>query len=389
MDFDEPEIRGTIKEQVSKLVTSLPSDYFKKKDKSKEFPRELWNLLATNGWFGVNIPEEFGGAGLGLSELSLVVQTVASAGAGVIGGNLFTVTSAMVPPALLKYGSESLKHRFLPKLAKGDSICAIGITEPNAGVNTLDIDTFAEKKAGEYVITGQKVWITFAPFSDLMLLVARTTKKEKVVSKSQGLSLFLVNMHDTRIRIAPIDSLAMRPLLSSEVILDGVSVPEDQLIGTQDKGWAQLTSLLNNERVSAASLCLGTGDYVLRRAVEYSKSRIVFGRPIGQNQSIQFPLADSAAKLETARLMLSKATWLYDNGRDCAVEANVAAYMSATAAFEAADRAIQTFGGMGFALETDIERHFRDLRLWRTAPLPEQMVLSLLAQRMLGMPKSY
>ncbi|HZW57560.1 MAG TPA: acyl-CoA dehydrogenase family protein [Nitrososphaerales archaeon] len=389
MDFEEPEIRGTIREEVSKLVQSLPTDYFRKKDKSKQFPEELWDLFAHNRWFGVNIPQEFGGAGLGLTELSLVVQTVAASGAGVIGGNLFTVTSAMVPPAILKYGTESLKRSFLPRLAKGELVCAIGITEPSAGVNTLDIDTFAEKRAGEYVIRGQKVWITFAPFSDLILLVARTTRKENVKARSQGLSLFLVDMHDPRIRINPIESLAMRPLLSSEVSLEDVSVPEENLIGVQDRGWSELTFLLNNERVSAASLCLGTGDYVLRRAVEYAKNRIVFGRPIGQNQSIQFPLADSAAKLETARLMLSKATWLYDTNKECAIEANIAAYVSANAAFEAADRAIQTFGGMGFAVETDIERHFRDLRLWRTAPLPEQMVLSLLAQRMLDLPKSY
>lgn len=389
MDFEEPEIQGTIKEEVSKLMLSLPADYFRKKDRLKEFPKELWDLLAGNGWFGVNIPQEYGGAGLGLTELSQVIQTVAASGAGVIGGNLFTVTSAMVPPAILQYGTESMKREFLPKLAKGKLVCAIGITEPTAGVNTLDIDTFAEKRAGEYIITGQKIWITFAPFSDLMLLIARTTKKENVKSRSNGLSLFLVNMHDPRIHVRPIESLSMRPLLSSEVLLDGVSVPEDRLIGTQDKGWSELTSLLNNERVSAASLCLGTGDYVLRRAVEHAKNRMVFGRAIGQNQSVQFPLADSAAKLQAARLILSKATWLYDNKKECVVEANIAAYFSSIAAFEAADRAIQTFGGMGFAVETDIERHWRDLRLWKTAPLPEQMVLNLLAQKMLGLPKSY
>ncbi len=389
MDFEEAELQKTIKEEISKLVSTLSPGYFRKKDTSKEFPRELWDLLAKNSWFGTNIPEEYGGAGLGLTELSSVIQSVAASGAGVTGGNLFTVTSAMVPPAIQKFGTESIKRSFLPRLARGELICAIGITEPGSGVNTLDIDTFAEKKAGEYIVTGQKIWITFAPVSDLMLLVARTTKKQETKSRTHGLSLFLLDMHQPNVRISPIDGLAMRPLLSSEVRLAEVNIPEENLLGTLDNGWQALTTLLNNERVSAASLCLGTGDYVLRKSAEYAKSRRVFGRPIGQNQSLQFPLADSSAKLETARLMLNKATWLYDNNKECATEANIAAYMSSNAAFEAADRAIQVFGGMGFAVQTDIERHWRDLRLWKTAPLPEQMVLSFLAQRLLGLPRSY
>ncbi len=389
MDFEETEIQKTIKEEVSKLVSSLPGSYYRKKDGSKEFPKELWGLLAKNGWFRTNIPQEYEGAGLGLTELSVVIQNVAASGAGVMGGNLFTVTSAMVPPAILKFGAESLKRSFLPKLARGELICAIGITEPSAGVNTFDIDTFAERKAGEFIVTGQKIWITFAPVADLMLLISRTTKKQDVKKRTQGLSLFLMDMHDPNVHITPIDGLAMRSLLSSEVRLDGVSVPEENLVGVQDSGWEALTALLNNERVSAASLCLGTGDYLLRRAVEQAKNRHVFGRPIGQNQGVQFPLADSSAKLETAGLMLKKATWLYDSNRECAIEANIAAYMASNAAFEVADRAIQVFGGMGFAVETDIERHWRDLRLWKTAPLPEQMVLSFLAQRMLGLPKSF
>lgn len=389
MDFEETETQRTIQEQVFKLASTLPPTYFRTKDKAKEFPNELWDLLAKNGWFGTNIPVDYGGAGLGLADLSIVIENVAASGAGVIGGNLFTVSSAMVPPAILKFGTEYLKSSFLPRLARGELVCAIGITETKIGVNTLDVDTFAEKKAGEYLITGQKTWITFAPVSDLMLLVARTTKKEELKSKTHGLSLFLVDMRDPNIHIAPIDGLSMRPLLSSEVQLGGVSVPEENLVGTKDNGWQQLTTLLNNERVSAASLCIGTGKYVLERAVDYAKNRHVFGRPIGQNQSIQFPLADSFAKLETARLMLDKATWLYDNNKDCAKQANIAAYMASQGAFEAADRAMQTFGGMGFAVETDIERHWRDLRLWKTAPLPEQMVLSFLSQKYLGMPRSY
>ena len=389
MDFAESENQRTIREEVTKLTSSLPNDYFRKQDRAREFPRELWDLLGRNGWFGVNIPQEYGGVGLGLSELSIVIQAVASSGAGVMGGNLFTVTSAMVPPAILKYGTESLKQTYLPKIATGKQVCAIGITEPASGVNTLDIQTFAERKAGEFVISGQKTWITFAPVSDLMLLVARTTKKENVKSRTHGLSLLLVDTHAAGIRISPIEGLSMRPLLSSEVFFDDVSVPEENLVGVQDNGWIELTSLLNNERVSAASLCLGTGEYVLQKATDYSKNRYIFGRPIGQNQSVQFPLADSAAKLETIKLMLSKATWLYDNNKECAIEANIAAYLSSIAAFETADRAIQTFGGLGFATDTDIERHWRDLRLWKTAPLPEQMVLNFLAQRLLKLPKSY
>jgi len=389
LDFDIREEQQLIINQIGKIVKSFPDDYWRMKDSKAEFPVELWQKLASGGWFGLNIPVEYGGAGLGMLELSLAVQAVAQSGAGVMGGNLFTVACGMVPNILVQSGSIKLKDRFLPLLAKGQLVCSIVMTEPGAGVDTFGISTFAEKNGDEYRLNGQKIWITFAPVSDLMLVLARTTPKSQVKLKTEGLSLFLLETKKAGLKIERIEDISMRPLGSSTVYFDDTSIPAENLVGEEDMGWRTLAPVLNAERICTTSHVLGTGELVLEKATDYAKQRVVFGRPIGQNQGIQFPLADSKGRLEVARLMLLKAAWLYDRGRNCTFEAQLAGYVAAQAAFEAADRAIQTYGGMGFAVASDIERHWRDLRLWRTAPVPEQMVLSYIAHHVLGLPRSF
>ncbi len=378
-----------MQKSVSEVIKSLPPNYFRLKDRNSEFPRELWDELSKGGWLGVNVPTDYGGAGRGILEMSLVQEAVSRAGAGIMGGDLYLVTCAMVPEAIKAFGTDTQKQKYLWKIAKGELVCAIMVTEPGAGINTLDISTFAEKRGHSYYVRGQKIWITFAPVADLALLVARTAPKNAGGSRTDGLSAFLLDMKQPAIRVEKLDSIAMKPLGSSLVFLDDAEIPEENLLGELDHGWSVITHALNAERIATASMCIGTSDLVLEKAVEHAKQRVVFGRPIGQNQAIQFPLADSKAKIELARLMCRKAAWLFDQGKPCAFEANVAAYAAAQSAFEIADRAIQTFGGSGFSAENDIERHWRDLRLFRVAPVPEQMVLAYIAQNVLALPRSY
>ncbi len=389
MDFEETEDHLLIRRTVSELVREFPDQYWRERDAKGEFPREFWNKMAEKGWFGVNIPEKYGGSGLGLVEASIVIHEVARSGGGVPAADLFMRTLLFAGQTILDYGSATVKEKYLPKIAQGQLICSFAHTEPNAGVNTFDVTTSAEEKGGRYHIRGQKIWITLAHMADVIIVVARTTPKDKVEKKSEGITLFLVNGKDQHVRTSKIPGMALNTLGSNMVFFDGVEVPAENIIGEKDKGWICLSSLLNAERIATASMSVGVGELVLERAVKYAKERVVFGRPIGMNQAIQFPLAHCKMQLEAAKLMALKAAWLFDKKKDCAFEANVAAYLGAKAAFEAADRAVQTLGGMGFAKEYDVERHWRDLRLFRTAPVPEEMVLNYVGQHVLGLPKSF
>lgn len=389
VDFQETEEHALMRRSVSELVKRFPDGYWRDLDARGEFPREFWNRMAEHGWFGLLVPEPYGGSGKGMLELSMVVHEVARSGAGVAGANLFLATPAIVVLALTKFGSVSLQQQFLPKVASGRMICAFALTEPAAGVNTLDIATFASEEGDGYIINGQKIWTTLAHVADYLFAVVRTKPKEKIARRGEGLSLFLIEVKSPGVRISRIDDAAMRSNGSNEVFLEGVRVPSVHLIGEVDKGWTYLTSLLNAERITTAAMSIGTGELVLNRAVEYARQRVVFARAIGQNQAIQFPLANAKAELAAAWLMTQKAAWLFDKGLSCAFEANTAAYLAARAGFDAADRAMQTLGGMAYARESDVERHWRDLRLFRSGPIPEEMVLSYIGQHVLGLPKSY
>ncbi len=389
MNFDEAEDVTILKRTVTEFMKKFPSDYWRRVDSERRFPEEYWRMAAEQGLLGINIPEEYGGLGLGLYEASTAMMCVAGAGGGLPAGDLLMRTLVFGGMVIDRFGKYEAKQKYLPLLAKGKLICSFAHTEPDAGVNTFDIQTFAQKRDGGFILNGQKIWITLAHMADIMIVVARTTQKEKVRRRSEGLSLFLLDVKQDGVKTSKIPSMALRPLTSSLVYFEDVWVPESNLLGEVDKGWEVLVTLLNAERISTASISVGCGEYVLQRAVEYACNRKVFGKPIGSNQAIQFPLAEAKAELEAAKLMTQKAAWLFDKGRDCVIEANIAAFIAARGAFKAADRAMQTFGGMGFAEEYDIERFFRDIRLFRTAPVPEEMVLHLLGTRVLNMPRTF
>ncbi len=389
MNFSEDEDVQLLRRTVAEFMKGFPAEYWRRHDSLREFPREFWDAAARNGLLGITIPEEYGGAGLGMYAAAVAMNEVARNGGGLAAGDLLMRTLVFGGLLINKHASREAKEKYLPKLAEGKIICSFAHTEPNAGVNTFDIQTKAVRKDGGFVVNGQKIWITLAHMADLIVGVVRTTPKDRVQRKSHGISLLLIDAKQPGVKTSRIPGMALRALPSNQVYFEDVWVPEENVVGEVDRGWETLTALLNAERISTASISLGCGEYALQRAVEYASNRLVFGRPIGSNQAIQFPLAEAKAELEVAKLMTLKAAWLYDQGLDCAVEANIAALQAARAAFKAADRAVQTFGGMGFAEENDIERVFRDVRLFRTAPVPEEMVLNFIATRVLGLPRSF
>jgi len=391
LSFEESEDQKLLREALASLATEFPDAYWRTHDDSGEFPQEYFDALASKGWFKLNVPEKLGGTGLGISETSIAIHEISS-DCGMSAGDIIMAICIFAIQTIKTFAMESLKERLLPELGDGKHIMSFALTEPTAGVNTLDIQTTAKKEGDGFVINGQKMWITLAHKASLLNVVARTTSKENATKRTDGLTLFLVEKSKLKrgqIRTDRIDDISMRALGSNQVYLEDVFVPEENILGKLDKGWEVLPILLNAERISTASMSIGLGDLVLRKAVEYAKNRKVFDRPIGKNQAIQFPLAKSKADLEAAWAVVQMAAWEFDHNEDCAVSANVSAYMGARAAFFTADRAIQTFGGLGYAKSTDIERHWRDSRLFRTGPVPEEMVLNFLGQKVLHLPRSY
>jgi len=391
LSFEESEDQKLLRESLASIATEFPDSYWRTHDGTGEFPQDYFDALASSGWFKLNVPEKLGGTGLGLSETSIAIHEI-SRDCGMSAGDIIMAICIFAIQTIKTFAREPLKERLLPELGDGKHIMSFALTEPTAGVNTLDIQTTAKKEGDGFVINGQKMWITLAHKASLLNVVARTTSKENATKRTDGLTLFLVEKSKLKrgqIRTDRIEDISMRALGSNQVYLEDVFVPEENILGKLDKGWEALPILLNAERISTASMSIGLGELVLRKAVEYAKNRQVFDRPIGQNQAIQFPLARSKADLEAAWAVVQMAAWEFDHNEDCAVSANVSAYMGARAAFFTADRAIQTFGGLGYAKSTDIERHWRDSRLFRTGPVPEEMVLNFLGQRVLRLPRSY
>lgn len=391
VDFDESDEQELLRRSISEIASKFPDAYWREHDRRAEFPQEFFDLLARNGWFNLNVPKEYGGAGMGLTEVSIAIHE-ASRRCGMAAGDILMAICTFGIQTIKSFAGEKVKSRLLPELGAGKHIFSFALTEPEAGVNTLDLATRAEKQGDGYVLNGHKTWITLAHEASLMSVVARTTRKEKASKRTEGLSIFLIETDKVergKIKTGRIDDISMRALSSNEVFLEDVFVPEENLLGQLDRAWEILPALLNAERISTASMSIGVGELVLARASEYAKNRRVFSRPIGSNQAIQFPLARSLADLLSAWAVAQKAAWQFDNDLDCSVAANVAAYLGARAAFFAADKAMQTYGGMAFSPESDVERHWRDSRLFRTGPVPEEMVLNLLGQRVLGLPRSY
>lgn len=390
MNFELTEEQKMLKESVRKIAKDFGLEYWREKDKKHEFVHELWHALGENGFIGTAISEKYGGAGLGLVELAMVVEELAQGGAGSTVGQLFMLTPVFGGVTVELHGSEEQKREYLPKIAAGKLNFCMALTEPNAGSNSLEITTFARKEGDYYIINGQKIWISGVDIADKMLLVARTTKKEDVQKKTDGISLFIVDAKDPAITTQPIEKLGTHCVRSDAVFIENLKVHKDALIGEEGKGWRYLVDTLNAERIITTAALVGTGKLAIELAVAYSKERVVFkNTPIGAYQGLQFPLARHSAELEVAQLMNYKAAWLYDQSLPNASEANIAKLIAAHSAFEVCDRAMQVLGGYGYSKEYHIERLWRDVRLFKIAPVSEEMILNYIAQHNLGMPRSY
>ena len=388
MDFALNEDQETIRAGVSELAARFDDDYWLAKDLAHEFPTEFYQAMAEGGWLGITTPEEYGGHGFGITEASLILEAVSASGGGMNAASSIHLSIFGMHPVIV-HGSEEMKRQNLPRIVNGDLHVCFGVTEPEAGLDTTRISTFAVRDGDHYVVNGKKVWISKAVESEKVLLLTRTTKFEDSAKKTDGLTLFFTDLDRAHVDIRPIKKMGRNAVTSNELFIDDLRIPVEDRIGEEGKGFRYILDGLNPERMLVASEALGLGRAALRRAVRYGNERHVFGRPIGMNQGLQFPLADSLAKLDAAELMLRKATWLYDNGLPCAREANMAKYLCAEAGFDAADRALQVHGGMGYSEEFHVARYFREARLLKIAPLSQEMVLNYLGEHVLGLPRSY
>jgi acyl-CoA dehydrogenase len=387
VDFSVSEELGEIRAAVRELCEGFPGEYWRALEPDK-YPEEFVQALTEHGWLAALIPEEYGGAGLSLTAASVILEEVNAAGcnAGACHAQMYTMGT------ILRHGSEEQKRRYLPKIASGElRLQAFGVTEPTVGSDTTSIQTTAERADGGYVVRGQKIWTSRALHSDLMLLLARTTPLDKVEKRTQGLSTFLIDMKAA----LEAGTMTIRPLKvmvnhsTTEVFLDGVFVPEDSLVGEEGEGFRYILDGMNAERILIAAECIGDGHWFVDKATRYASERVVFGRPIGQNQGIQFPIAEAHAAIEAADLMRYKAAWLFEQGLPCGAEANMAKLLGAEASWQAANVCLDTHGGFGFAEEYDVERKFRETRLFRVAPVSNNLILAYLGQHVLGLPRSY
>ncbi|ARD47964.1 acyl-CoA dehydrogenase family protein [Sporosarcina sp. P33] len=375
-----------IRKSVRTLCSKFPEDYWAKLDKNNDYPSEFIQALTDEGWLSVLIPEEYGGAGLGMVEASAILEEINRSGGNAGAGHAQMYTMG----ALLSHGSEEQKQRYLPKIATGElRLQAFGITEPTAGSDTTSITTTAVRKGDKYIVNGQKIWISRSKYSDLMLLLARTTPKDQVTKKTDGLSLFILDMNDQKDNITIRDIDTMINHATTEIFLENVEIPAENLIGVEGKGFGYVLSGMNAERILIASESIGDGYYFIDKAVQYANERVVFDRPIGKNQGIQFPIAQSYMDVEAAKLMRDKAAEMFDSGEKGGAEANMAKYLASNAAWKAANAAMDTYGGYGFATEYHIERKFREARLFMIAPISNNLVVSFVAQHVLGLPRSF
>ena len=387
MDFALPDELGEIRSAVRELCNGFPGEYWRALEPDR-YPEEFVAALTENGWLAALIPEEYGGAGLSLTAASVILEEINASGcsSSACHAQMYTMGT------ILRHGSEEQKQRYLPRIASGDlRLQAFGVTEPTAGSDTTSIQTTATRSDNGYVVNGQKIWTSRALYSDLMLLLARTTPLEEVEKKTEGLSTFIVDMKaavaDGKMTIRPIKTMMNHA--STEIFLDGVSVPEDALIGEEGKGFRYILDGMNAERILIAAETIGDGRWFTEKATAYASERVVFGRPIGQNQGVQFPIAHAHAALEAADLMRYKAAWLFEQGLPCGPEANMAKYLGSEASWQAANACLDAHGGFGFAEEYDVERKFRENRLYRVAPVSNNLILAYVGQHVLGMPRSY
>ncbi len=381
---EQQEIRAAIE----RICERFGDDYWLKKDKEGGFPIELHQALAADGWLGIAMPEEYGGAGLGITEAAIMMQTIAESGAGMQGASAVHMNIFGLHPVVM-HGTEEQKRRFLPPLIAGQEKSCFGVTEPNTGLDTTRLKTKATREGNRYRVDGQKIWISTAQVADKILLLARTTDLDKVKKPTEGLSLFYTTLDRKYVEVREIEKMGRKAVDSNQVFIDGLPVPIEDRIGEEGMGFRYILDGLNPERILIAAEAVGLGRVALKRATQYAKDRIVFGRPIGQNQGIQHPLAKAWMSLEAANLMMLKAAALYDSGQPCGVEANSAKYLAGEAGFDACETAVLTHGGMGYSKEFHVERYMREVMLCRIAPVSRELILSNVAERQLGLPKSY
>ncbi|MDX6740828.1 acyl-CoA dehydrogenase family protein [Actinocorallia sp. A-T 12471] len=389
MDFSLTEDQRSIREAVLDFCAArFPDDYWLDLDGRGVFPHEFHSAMADAGWLGVAMPEDVGGAGLGITEAAVMMQAVAESGGGMTAASsIHGPVFSMQPVAL--FGTEEQRKRMIPPVLSGEQKICFAVTEPDAGLDTTKLRTRAERRDGGYLVNGEKIWISVAQVADKMMLLARTTPLEDVKRKTEGLSLFFTDLDRARIEVRSIPKMGRHAVDSNLLFLSDVWIPEEDRIGAEGDGFKIILHGLNPERILLAAEAIGLGRAALNRAARYARERIVFDRPIGMNQGVQHPLAKCWAQLEAANLMVMKAATLFDDGVDCGVEANAGKYLAAEAGFEACHTAMLTLGGMGYAREYHVERYLREVLIPRTAPVSPHMILNYLAEKVLGLPKSY
>jgi len=389
IDFDaeDGDPHQEIRAGVRKLCAQFPGEYWRRLDREAAYPADFVKAVTAAGYLSALIPEEYGGSGLPLSAAAAIMEEIQRAGCN----GAACHAQMYIMGTLLRHGSPEQKRKYLPGVASGElRLQAFGVTEPSSGTDTSSITTFARREDGHYVINGQKIWTSRSEYSDLMLLLARTTPKHQVAKRTDGLSVFILDM-----RTAKEAGLAIRPIRTmmnhstTEVFFDNVHIPAENLIGEEGKGFRYILSGMNAERILIAAECIGDAKWFIEKATDYAKERVVFDRPIGRNQGIQFPLAKAYAQMRAAELMVHKAAALFEAGTSCGAEANMAKLLAADASWAAAEACVQTHGGFGFAEEYDIERKFRETRLYQVAPISTNLILSFLAEHVLGLPRSY
>jgi acyl-CoA dehydrogenase len=377
-----------LREAVARVCARFDDEYWLKRDRDGEFPEEFRRAIADAGWLGICMPEAYGGSGLGITEAAIMMEAITASGAGLSGASAVHMNIFGLNPVVV-YGTDEQKARMLPPVAAGKDKACFAVTEPDAGLQTTKLKTWAERRGDRYVLNGAKVWISTAQVADKMLILARTTPLEAVKKPTDGLSLFYTTLDRRFVEVREIEKMGRAAVDSNALFIDGLEVPLDDRIGEEGSGFKYLLHGLNPERVLVAAEAIGLGRAALRRATAYAKERVVFDRPIGQNQAIQHPLAQCWMELEAADLMVFKAAWLYDHGESAGPAANAAKYLGAEAGHKACQTAVMTLGGFGYAKEYHVERYFRESMIPRLAPVSRELILCFIAERVLGLPKSY
>jgi acyl-CoA dehydrogenase len=388
VDFSPNPDHQLIRDAVRAVCSNFDDAYWRACDQEHRFPWDFYDAMAKGGWVGIAIPEEYGGGAAGITEASIVLEEISASGAAMNGASAVHLSIFGMNP-VVKHGTPEMKQRFLPRVATGDLHVAFGVTEPDAGTDTTNISTRAVRDGDEYIVTGRKVWTSKALESERVLLLVRTTPLDQVAKRTDGMTLLLAQLRDPAVDIRAIPKAGRNAVASCEVRYDGLRVAVEDRVGEEGRGFHALLDGLNPERILVAAEALGTGRRALQKACDYARDRVVFGRPIGANQGISFPLAEAHMRLNAAELVIREASWRYDNGLPCGEQANTAKWIAAEAAAHATDRAVQTLGGMGYAQEYDVERYWREARVFRIAPVSQEMIQNYIAEHVLRLPRSY